>query len=242
MPLAVEQPTTPQAPHATITLRLIWQDPATSRFIDVGRLSELPDGRYSFEYLPTAAQSGMPPLAEFPLFDTPYVGTQLPAFFQNRVMSTKRQSYPTYLGWLGLHDVANATPLEILARDGGERQTDTFHVVDSFAQVGGHRTGRFFASGVRHIDGASSTIDALRPGDLLALRPDPDNPVNREAQLLCARTDRPVGWVPDWLLPDIKAWQDARERVNITVAQVNPDAPFHLRLMCLLESTARAAS
>ena len=50
--------------------------------------------------------------------------------------------------------------MEILARTGGERATDTFHVVDAFEEVDGRCEGRFFISGIRHRD--PSAVDRHR--------------------------------------------------------------------------------
>jgi len=127
--------------------------------------------------------------------------------------------------------------MEILARTGGARVTDTFHVVDSFSDHDGQRRGRFFASGVRYIVGADERLRKLRPGQELVLRQDPLNPVNPLAILLDVTFEQPVGWVPDWLLTDVHA-MFAVGSVKVSVAQVNVDAPTHLRLMCLLETAS----
>jgi hypothetical protein len=99
----------------------------------------------------------------------------------------------------------------------------------------GVRRGRFFASGVRYLDGASERLSTLAEGVELLLRPEPDNPMNPLAILLDASAGAPVGWVPDWLVRELHEMIE-EGAVRVTVAQVNPEAPSHLRLMCLLEA------
>jgi len=233
MQSATEYTLAEQATPVHDALRLVWQDPNTHRFIDVARLTDLGQGRYGFEYNDGARSKGFFPLSEFPDLTQSYTCTSLPAFFANRVMSSRRGTYQSYLGWLGLDDVP--TPMEILARTGGGRATDTFHVVDSFRERSGQRSGRFFASGISHITNVESRLSALRQGDVLKLRDDTANPANPRAILLDAQGGGEVGWVPDWLLNDVHSMrQDSN--LTITVEQVNLDAPAHLRLLCRLEA------
>lgn len=75
-------------------LFLIWQNPESRQFVRVGTLFELVDGRYAFEYADSArATDDFYPLAQFPDMDRAYVSTGLPAFFVNRLMSRKRESF-----------------------------------------------------------------------------------------------------------------------------------------------------
>lgn len=214
-------------------LRLVWQDVDSRRFIEVGRLSQLADGAFSFQYTDGADHPRFQCLAEFPDRHSIYQSNALPAFFGNRVMSSQRESYAQYCSWLGLSDVA--TPMEILARTGGGRATDTFHVVDSFLPARGVHAGRFFVSGIRYVDGADERLRALVLGQELLLCPQPDNPVNELAILLDVEAGQPVGWVPDWLVEEVHGLRKAGA-VHVRVAQVNPDAPSHLKLMCALEA------
>ncbi len=230
---ALESSATRMGTDQVQMLRLVWQDVQTRQFIEVARLSQLNDGAFCFEYTEGANHPRFRCLAEFPDRKSIYSSKVLPAFFGNRVMSAQRDSYAEYCGWLGLSDVA--APIEILARTGGGRATDTFHVVDSFSAFDGVRRGRFFVSGIRHLDGASECLAQLDEGAELLLRPQPENPANKLAILLDASAGMPVGWVPDWLVREVHEMLAGGD-VRVTVAQVNPDAPPHLRLMCLLEA------
>lgn len=218
-------------------LLLIWQDPQSRRFVRVGQLEELAGGRFVFRYLPAAREGGFSPLVQFPKLDDVYVSEALPAFFANRVMSRHRDSYGVYRHQIGLETAGADTPVEVLARTGGQRATDTFHIVDDLQpSADGRVVGRFLASGVRYLPGADERLRNMAPDQLLQLRDEPDNPVNPRAILIDVRDGAPIGHVPDWLVDDIHHLRDAASEITLVAERVNPDAPPHLRLLCRLEA------
>ncbi|WP_316669214.1 hypothetical protein [uncultured Propionibacterium sp.] len=220
-----------EAPRSLRSLRIIWQDEASRRFIHVATLDQVESDTFVFHYEEGARHENFEPLAEFPKLERTYSVNRLPAFFSNRVMSPRRASYPTYCGWLGLSEIT--TPVEILARNGGGRVTDTFHVVDGFEPVAGHVEGHFLASGVRYFENNRS-LSRIGKGDRLRLVPEPDNAANPGAVLLGDAHGAPVGYVPDWLLGDVRGWGLPNTAVH--VGQVNTEAPAHLRLLCRIEA------
>lgn len=223
----------PSAPDVRALL-LVWQNPSTRRFLKVARLEVLEDS-YRFEYLIGAQDPAFEPVHSFPDVGRVYETRQLPAFFQNRVMSRKRSSYGQYAAWLGL-DPARDEPFEVLARTGGGRATDTFYVVEEPVLEPGRRVVvRFFASGLSHVDGALGRLLVVRPGDALTIRPEPDNPANHRALLMDADVGESVGWVPDWLLDEVHELM-AGDEFDLHVERVNFDAPWHLKLLCRLEA------
>lgn len=226
----LEQSRPKDAALVTHKLRLIWKDPGTRRYHQVGQFEALSDGRYAFGYLPAASElDGFEALLEFPGLKRIYVSQDLPSFLANRVMSDRRPSYGQHLGWLGLD--ADATPVEILARTGGPRETDTFHVVDAFEPVNGRCEGRFFVSGSsrKEVD-----LRALKIEQELQLRDEPDNPHDPRAVLLTADGEE-IGWVPAWLVEDIHRFRASQAQIRIFVEQVNPEAPARLAIRCRLE-------
>lgn len=219
-------------------LFLIWQNPESRQFIRVGALSELADGQYSFAYTDDARTApDFYPLTQFPDWDRAYVSAGFPAFFVNRLMSRKRDSFPDYLRSLGIDSPAQDTPMELLARTGGPRATDTFHLVDDLVTApDGVVTSRFLASGVRYLDADGTRLARLKDGQRLRLRAEPDNPVNERAQLICVGSGEPVGYVPDWLLTDLADLRARSHEFDIVAERVSPDAQPHLRLLCRIEA------
>ncbi|RRD46709.1 hypothetical protein [Tessaracoccus sp. OH4464_COT-324] len=215
--------------------RLIWKDPESRRYHLVGQFEALTDGRYAFGYDAAAAKlSGFHPLVQFPDLTKVYLHNSLPVFFANRVMTKRRENYAEYMGWLGLS--TDAPPVEVLARTGGGRATDTFHVVDSFEPDSeGVRCGRFFVSGVRHR--FRGDLSRFKPGDELTIVPEPDNLVNSRA-LLLGKGEVELGWVPDWLLNDVHEMLD-NEELRITIERINLDAPPHLAILSKLVARPR---
>jgi hypothetical protein len=243
MPASAAPELVATAPPVARRLLLIWQNPHTRQFVKVGQLDASADGDFLFTYLPAAqSEPNFAPLAQFPDLHQRHRSEALPAFFVNRVMSHQRESYGTYARQLGLDD-ATATPVELLVRSGGARATDTFHIVDDLRPVAdGVVESRFLVSGVRHLVGASKRIAALRAGQELQLRDEPDNDVNPRAVLIDVRDGCPVGYIPDWLVDDVHTLRDAADEVAIFADQVNPDARPHLQLLCRLEARFKRAS
>jgi hypothetical protein len=223
-------------------LLLIWQDPTTRRFAPVGVLVQDPDGSFVFRYIRRALrEAAFHPLASFPSLRRVYRFADLPPFFHNRVMSPRRPDYPAYVRALHLSE-DQAPPFEVLARTGGSRATDTFHVVaEPAADPDGKVRTLFLASGVRWVPGADERISRLSTGDRLTLRPAPDNPHNSLALLLDADDGQAVGYVPDWMLDVVRSFAEADPAHRLTVEQANgPGTAPHLRLLCRFEATVPA--
>ena len=78
----------------------------------------------------------------------------------------------------------------------------------------------------------------MTAGDVLVLADEPDNAVNPRAMLICTRTGRKVGWVPNYLVDTIHELREFSETdVGIVAEHVNPPtAPPHMRLLCRLHA------
>lgn len=221
----------------TRRLFVVWQNRETRRFVQVAHLDIQADGQYVFEYEPDADDvPGFDGFAAFPDLHHRYRSDRLFPFFTNRVLSPRRPEYETYLDALGITEDEQA-PVELLARSGGTRATDTVHIVpEPRTEPDGREVLLFLASGTRHLEAASERISRLSTGDELVLRPEPDNRVNPDALQLDNSTGEPVGWVPDYLLNLVHDYQE-RGPVQVSVERANgPDAPPHLRLLCRLEA------
>lgn len=218
-------------------LLVVWQDPSSRRFVPVAELSQLSDGTFAFRYLPEAAAAhDFFALVEYPDLEKTYVSEVLPVFFANRVMSPDRYNYAQYLAWLGLEGAnPKDVPIEVLARTGGGRATDTFHVVDRPLRDESEFVSRFFVSGIRYVESSDEVANALSAGDRLELRRQPDNEVNPRAVIVNVDNGRQLGWVPDWLCGEVSDMLDAGWHLQLVAERVNPSAPAHTRVMCLLK-------
>lgn len=218
---------------------VVWQDTARRELVHVGDLvvHEDADGRvYEYSYTPdAAAHPRFVPFRAFPDIHGTYRQPELFALFQNRVMSSRRPDYPQYLSALGLD---HADPVELLARTGGRRATDTIQIVPAPVIEGGREVLHFPASGVRHVDPDGTRVAQLESGMVLQVRPDPDNDRDPRALLLDVRSGEPVGYGPGYLLDYVyKRWEQGAH-VQVAVEQVNgPEVPWHLRVLCRMDVT-----
>lgn len=220
------------------TLLLVWQDPSSGRFVKVGQIDALPGPRLAFHYLESAWEApNFVPLVEYPERNVVYISNEIPAFFANRILSADRPGYGHYLEWLGIAGLdEDDIPFEVLARTGGSRATDTFHVVDAPTHDESRLTSRFFVSGIRHTDDVDAVLAALGSGDQLSLVLESENPKNPKAVLIDTINGRKIGYVPDWLCGDVHdrirdGWQ-----VTAVAERVNPDAPAHVRVLCRVDA------
>jgi len=220
------------------TLILVWQNPVSRRFVKVGQLDALSEGRFSFQYLGSAWDDAeFTTLLEYPDRNAAYVSDEVPAFFANRILSADRPNYERYLGWLGIEGIVpDDIPFEVLARTGGGRETDTFHVVDIPLDLGHSFSSRFFVSGVRHFPEAEEIISALGNGAALALKLEEENEVNPKAVLIDTADGRTIGYVPDWLCTDVHQRIKDGWLISVVAERVNPEAPSHVRVLCRIEA------
>ncbi|MEM9881712.1 MAG: DNA-binding protein [Planctomycetota bacterium] len=248
---AATNPTPPETPAtaAPHVLFVTWQDPRSRRYWPVGRLRVFGDGdarRYEFVYLRGAQQTGdagFRGFVGFPDLYRVYRDHLLFPLFANRLMPRSRPDYGEFVTRLDL-DPDTADDMEVLARSGGRRNTDSIEV---FAQPDRDRDGCyrsfFLAHGIRylHPDLQRTLMDSVRIGDRLFLQWDTQNPADHQAMSLRTANHLAAGFVPRYLTDD--AWRLQREQdlcgwpIEITVAHVNPaPAPMQQRLVCRMEA------
>ncbi len=220
------------------TLVLVWQNPVSRRLVKVGQLDALPDAHFAFQYLSSAWDDpSFVPLIEYPDRGAAYVSDEVPAFFANRILSADRPSYGRYLNWLGVAELGpEDIPFEVLARTGGGRATDTFHVVDQPRDVGGRFQSRFFVSGVQYSANSDQVVASLSDGAPLTLLLEQSNVVNPKAVLVDTAAGEKVGYVPDWLCADIHDRIDSGWHIDAVAERINPEAPAHVRVLCRVEA------
>ena len=219
----------------------MWQDPSARVFHVVGHLEVYSGPFYHFRYDSSVVEGrvGFDPFPNFPVTSAVYESPDLFPFFANRVLSEDRPEYLNHRRALALPD--EASQIDFLERSTGARATDGLHVFP-MPLPDEHGVVRliFPAHGVRHIAGAGPVIEQLRPGDPLELREDRENEYNKEALLIVG--DKPVGWVPDFLLEIVRSLLEQSGPRRLTVEAANgPDVPYNLRLLCRLEVEAAAS-
>jgi HIRAN domain len=225
------------------TLYLAWRQP-DRRWWPVGRLSH--DGsEYEFTYtngaLLAAAESGFRPLLSFPDLDAVYLSKQLFPMFGNRLPPRSRPDYLDFVEWLDLGtDETHA--MGMLARSGGQRETDTFEVFPIPEPTAeGRYESTFFVHGLRHRGPeAEKEVRLLATGDALILQADPGNPHDRRAlRVLTTLRGTHLGFVPRYLCEDVQSLQDGagHDGVRVRVRRINPPpAPAQFRILCSLDA------
>ncbi|MGN7949201.1 HIRAN domain-containing protein [Microbacterium sp. 22215] len=225
------------------SLILVWQNPTNRRFMKVGQLDALPGKRYAFHYFPEIAKvEDFVPLDEFPSLTHAYVSDEVPAFFANRILSAERRGYNKYLTWLGIENLdASSVPFEFLARSGGGRATDTFHVLDLPVLESQTFASRFFISGIRYMPDADRILSEIHDGSVLTLELDEANAANPKAVLIDTLDGSKIGYVPDWLCHDIHGLVKDGWSLTAVAERVNPEAPAHVRVLCRVDAVRAAA-
>lgn len=224
----------------TDTLFLTWQDPETRSWYPVGRLSIEHDD-YAFVYTRGALESErFIPFGSMSQLDVKYVSKILFPLFANRLLTKSRPEYALYLSWMGLSQ-KDINPLELLARTGGERATDSLQIYPCPKRtVEGNYETNFFCHGIRHLRGkVPEEIKSLEPKQQLLPMLDVLNPHDHQA--VAIRTPDPammIGYCPRYLARDIRELALlSKDTFDLRVERVNEDAPIQFRLLCKLTAT-----
>lgn len=229
------------------TVFLAWQDPASRRWLPIGRLAhDAETGTYQFGYTTgaevAAKECSFQPLASFPRLDRKYESNTLFPLFANRLPSRTRPDFDAYVEWLNIPQ-HGAEPIALLARVGGRRATDSFEIVPCPEREEGEEYHvHFFVHGLRHLSPTSiERISRLKKGELLFLLRDFQNPYDRDALMLRTDTASPetpypdiVGYCPRYMVEDaLKIIEGCPSSPQVRVERINlPPAPLQLRLLC----------
>lgn len=224
----------------TPTLFLAWQDPNCRFWFPIGRLTF--DGiEYQFVYTQGVKDAqekcGFQPLTSFPSFDEVYTSTHLFSVFSNRLMPKNRPDYSSFLEWLNFSQEPEHS-MAILARSGGQRETDTLTV---FPCPEPDEEGRyhfhFFAQGLRYLPPTMiERIHRFEPGEKLGLAYEFQNQFDSQVFILTTSDHYVVGYCPQYLTWEIfELLRRNSSRVDVRVERINkPHTPFQFRLLCHL--------
>jgi hypothetical protein len=219
---------------------LIWQDPEDRRWYPTARLEKRGE-LYFFAY--TKGSLASPRFTTFGNMtekNSVYISKDLFPIFANRALHEKRPEFRKYILWSGLAKEGNSDVLELMGRMGGNRATDTLQVypIPEKSDDGMYRTV-CFCHGISHLpEDVQARVLSLKQGEKLYPLRDIQNPYDSYAVAL--RTGDPttlVGYLPRHLAPDVNdLLTTSAASLNITVEQVNYDAPSQFKLLCKVES------
>jgi len=218
------------------TVYLAWRHP-NMRWYPVGELQH-DGGAYFFRYVTgslAAEAAGLRPLVEFGHFDREYESPTLFATFENRIPSPEHPRYAAYMEWL--HLPADARAMDVLARTGGQRATDTFEVFPRpEPDDRGLYVAHVFIHGIQHRSAEErARALALKAGERLSLRHEPKNEVDEWAIRTETGERVHIGYVPRYLADDLHDL--GLDRVSIRVERVNkPPVPAQFWVLCRLEA------
>ncbi len=226
------------------TLFLAWQDPISRSWFPIGRLTF--DGKsYQFVYTQGVKEAtvkcAFKPLSSFPRLNEIYTSTHLFPVFSNRLMSRSRPDYQNFIQQLNIPDSEN-NPIAILARSGGERETDTLTV---FPYPEPDEQGRyhlyFLSHGLRHLpSSAIERINQLQVRERLWLAHEIQNPYDSCALTLNTEDHHIVGYCPRFLLAEVFVLLRQNSSIEVRVEQVNqPPTPLQFRLLCSMTAVCK---
>lgn len=220
------------------TLFLAWLDPNSRSWFPIGRLTF--DGtKYKFVYTQGVKEAqqkcNFEPLSSFPRLDRVYTSTQLFPVFSNRLLPRSRPDYAIFLQWLNIPE-HEEDPIAVLARSGGQRETDTLAVFPCpEPDEAGRYQLHFFAHGLRHLPQcAIERINRFESEEKLWLAHEFQNPEDSQALILNTEDHHIVGYCPRYLLSEVfeQLMRDPSS-VDLRVERVNlPPTPLQFRLLC----------
>lgn len=220
------------------TLFLAWQDINSRSWSTIGRLTF--DGvLYKFVYTQGVKEArqkyGFEPLLSFPRLDEVYTSTHLFPVFANRLMPRSRPDYSSFIQWLNIPQHEDDA-IAMLARSGGQRETDTLTV---FPCPKPDEEGRyhlhFFSHGLRHLPPcAIERINCFKVGEKLWLAHEFHNPFYPQALTLHTENHYIVGYCPRYLNSEVfKLLERNSHLVEVSVERVNRSpTPLQFRLLC----------
>lgn len=232
-------------------LFVVWQDPKSCMYLPVGHLkhiSEEGERYYEFTYIKgvrDAIKHSFKPFLAFPKFEETYRSKELFSFFGNRILPRSRSDYVEFVSNLGLSQ-DDSTLIEILARSGGRRATDSVELFCPLKSNGVPSDGClvnyfFLAHGLRHMRGcAQDLVETLKSEARLFITHDLQNPVDNEALILRTEDYCCVGFLPRYLLADCWELLKGSDAIKVFIEKLNPPpAPIQQRILCRMEANTK---
>ncbi|BAY81045.1 hypothetical protein NIES267_05100 [Calothrix parasitica NIES-267] len=222
------------------TLFLAWQDSNTRKWFPIGRLTYNGED-YQFSYVKGAieaqAECSFNGLYSFPDFNKVYSSKIIFPLFFNRIMRRSRPDYKNYIERLNI-DENEDEPINILARSGGRKATDTLEMFPCpILGENGLYEIKFFARGLRYLPSSSiERILKFEVDESLYLSHELQNYFDSKALILCTKDRHIVGYCPRYLNNDFfELIQENPIGIKVKVERVNlAPTPLQQRLLCNL--------
>ncbi|EGR1562256.1 hypothetical protein D6L41_12115 [Vibrio alginolyticus] len=213
---------------------VIWKDSDDGMWHPVAKLTRTDDS-YRFNYTKGANHKNF---IAFPRMDDltkVYQSASLFSFFTNRLIPTNRPEFKKMLEWSDI-DPTGYDELDLLGVSGGARKTDEFRIIsEPEVTTQGQYKIRFFISGVRHLDVASTErVNNLEAGEQLKFIYEDSNPHDCKAVLVSTSDETPIGYCPKYFNCDVRALLDDPEldSHSLNVVKLNRDAPHQFKVLC----------
>lgn len=227
---------------------VVWQDLKSRSHFPVGELSYFINDHenYQFNYICGSLEAkkfGFQPFPGFPELDETYVSNDIFPFFQNRILLPTRDEYETFLTNLGLP--LDAKPIDILARSGGRRITDSVEIFApaeiSESNDQNFRIAKYYflLHGLGHMRECAQSLvmDNIKVNDQLFVMHDIQNPVDKNALLLRTFDYCSIGFIPRYLLDDIWNLLNNQSDLKFYIYKINkPPSPIQQRIVCKMDA------
>jgi len=227
---------------------VVWQDSKTKRHFPVGQLTYIHNDHeaYQFNYICGVSEAldyGFQAFQGFPQLDMTYVSKDIFPFFQNRILQPSREEYEAFVNGLGLSP-SKAKPIDILARSGGRRATDSIEVfapaeiIETIENDFNIARYYFLVHGLSHMRECAQALatDLIKEGDRIYVVHDMQNPVDPKALLLRTFDYCSIGFVPRYLLDDMWFLVNNQMDLKICAYKINkPPSPIQQRIVCTVE-------
>jgi len=228
---------------------VLWQDKESHRQFPVGQLMYIHNDHeaYQFNYIHIVTEAmahGFQPFPGFPELESTYVSSELFPFFQNRILQPSREEYDSFVKSLGLLP-SEAKPIDILARSGGRRATDTIEVfapaeiIECAEEDYNLAQYYFLLHGLSHMRECAQDLvtDLIKEGDKVFVMHDMQNPVDENALLLRTHDYCSIGFIPRYLLGDMWINNLLHKDLVFYVYKINkPPSPIQQRIVCKAEA------
>lgn len=209
----------------TRILFLFWQHPERDLPFPIGRLVATSNPTtYEFVHVRgvlDAIAHGFDPYMRTGALDRVDRSSHLLPVFTNRLMRPSRPDYREHLECLDLSE--DASPAEILGRSEGQKATDFLEVsaMPRFDARANAWVYHAFARGIFQLPRAEDAIRHLRPGDSVAVEPEPTN-ADEPRRFALRKHGEMLGWLPGPLVSEFGELMRHGSAIRAHVVRVNP--------------------